>query len=410
MIAVSGSAVDSLLQFGAAMLHAGNTASRTREWMEILAPKLGLEGLSVGFTFDSITVTVRGTAQRTTALTEIGPAGINVWRIAELERLATAASPSQTPPEISARIAEIQSARPLFSRPQIIAGIGIASAGFAFLNGAAAVEMFIAGVGGALGQWSRYRLVDRHFNPYGVAALAALVASGSYVAAAALAAHTGFGFANYPAGFIASVLFLVPGFPLIAGLFDLTQHQVTAAVGRLAHGAMILLAVALGLSIVIALAQVDLTRQPPPELAYPLKIGLRAIASFVAASAFAMLFNCPLRAVLAAGALALVANDLRLVLIDMGMRLAPAAFLAALTIGSATLMLDKRLELPRPALIVPAIVIMVPGLYFFETIVLFNHGRPLDALQPAALCTFVILALAMGLAVVRFFGSDKSRS
>jgi Putative threonine/serine exporter len=96
------------------------------------------------------------------------------------------------------------------------------------------------------------------------------------VLAAALPGHIGFGFARYPAGLIASVLLLVPGFPLIAGLFDLLRYQTVAAVTRLAYGAMILLAVALGLSIVIAVAGVDLSRQPPLELAYPLKLLLRA--------------------------------------------------------------------------------------------------------------------------------------
>ena len=43
-----------------------------------------------------------------------------------------------------------------------------------------------------------------------------MLASGSYVLVAALASSLGFEFTHYPAGFIASVLFLVPGFPLIA--------------------------------------------------------------------------------------------------------------------------------------------------------------------------------------------------
>src|SRR3954466_13905263 len=115
MTAASVRAVDTLLQFAAAMLRAGNTASRTREWMEILARKMGLAGLSAGFTFDSITVTVHGPEQQTTAQTEIGPPGVNVGRIADLERLAAAAGPSHAPLEITARIAEIQSAPPLFS-------------------------------------------------------------------------------------------------------------------------------------------------------------------------------------------------------------------------------------------------------------------------------------------------------
>ena len=96
---------------------------------------------------------------------------------------------------------------------------------------------------------------------------------------------------------------------------------------------MILLAVALGLSLVIAFAGIDLSRPPPLELAYPLKLVLRAVASFVAACAFAMLFNSSPRTVLAVGLLALGANGLRLALNDMGMMLAPAAFFAGLAIG-----------------------------------------------------------------------------
>src|SRR5215468_6552279 len=148
-----------------------------------------------------------------------------------------------------------------------------------------------------------------------------------------LAGQIGFGLECHSAGFVSSVLFLIPGFPLIAALFDLLQFQTVAAVSRLAYGVMMLLAVALGLSIVVEFADVDLSRQPPLELAYPLKLLLRAVASFVASCAFAMLFNSSARTVLAVGLLAIVANDLRLVLNDMGMMLAPAAFFSALTIG-----------------------------------------------------------------------------
>jgi len=163
---------------------------------------------------------------------------------------------------------------------------------------------------------------------------------------------------------------------------------------------MLLLAVALGLSILIALAGVGLVRQPPLQLVYPVQLALRAIASVLASCAFAMMFNCPVRSVLTAGLIAFAANDFRLFLIDMGMMLAPAAFLAALCIGFATLLLSRRLGVIRMAMVVPATVIMVPGLYAFETIVLFDVS---PALQAFASFGFVIGGLAMGLATARFF-------
>src|SRR4051794_24205266 len=224
-----------------------------------------------------------------------------------------------------------------------------------------------------------------------------------YVLLAAVGSHLGFRFSHYPAGFIASILFLVPGFPLIAGLFDLLQYQTVAGLSRLTYGVMLLLAVAFGLSVVVAIGNVEVSRQPPVELAYELKLLFRAVGSFVAGAAFAMLFNNSHRTVLAAGLLALVANDLRLVLADMGMMLAPAAFFAALLIGIVALMMDHRFNIPPLAITVAPIVIMMPGLYAFEMIVLFNQGQMLEALQASASCFFVIGALAMGLAAARFF-------
>jgi uncharacterized membrane protein YjjP (DUF1212 family) len=401
--AAAGEALDVLLRFGALMLRAGNTAIRTREWMEVLAGKLGFEAISVSLTLDSVTASVRRAGDWATAMREIGPPGINAWRIGELEQLARTPVPGLTPREIAVKLAEIESASPQYSDPLVAAAIGAASGGFAFLNGAAALEMIAAAIGGAIGQWLRSWLSRRRLSQFGAAALSAVAASGAYVLLAVLAAHIGLGSARHPVGFISSVLFLVPGFPLIAALFDLLQYQTVAAVSRLAYGVMILLAVTLGLSIVITVGAVDLSRPPPLDPAYPLKLLLRAVASFAAGCAFAMLFNNSARTVLTLGLLAMAANMLRLVLLDAGMTLAPAAFFGALAVGLAAVLADRRYDIPRIAVTVPAIVIMVPGVYAFEMIVAFNRGQMLDALQAAASCGFVIGALAMGLAAARFF-------
>jgi uncharacterized membrane protein YjjP (DUF1212 family) len=398
-------AAEVLLRYGTSMLRAGNPAVRTREWLEVMAHKIGFDALSVSLSLDSVTVRARRRGEAVMAMRELGPPGINAWRIGELEQLARTAGPELTPREIATKLAEIESTPPRHSAALIAAAIGVASAGFAFLNGAGPVEMTAAGIGGAIGQGSRAWLSHRQLNQYGVAALSAVAASGTYVLAATLAALVGLGVATHPAGFISSALFLVPGFPLIAALFDLLQFQTVAAMSRLAYGVMILLAVAFGLSIVIAAADVDLSPQPPLELAYPLKLLLRAVASFAAGYAFAMLFNNSAWTAFAVALSAMFANELRLALHDSGMMLAPAAFFGALAVGLVALWAGDRCDVPRIALTVPAIVIMIPGVYAFEMIVLFNRGQMLDALQASASCGFVVGALAMGLAVARFFSA-----
>jgi uncharacterized membrane protein YjjB (DUF3815 family) len=136
------------------------------------------------------------------------------------------------------------------------------------------------------------------------------------------------------------------------------------------------------------------------------KLILRAVASFAAAAALAMLFNNSARSALAVGLLAMGANELRLVLQDAGMMPGPAAFFAALVIGVAAAQIGRRYEVPRMSMTVPAIVIMVPGVSAFETIVFLNRGQMLDALQAAATCGFVLGALAMGLATARLSVRD----
>ena len=396
-------ALEVLLRFGVLMLEAGNTAFRTRKWVNAIAPKLGFEAASVIVSLDSVTVSVRRGGEWLTAMRNVGPPGINVLRIAQLERLATAVYAEATPAEIAVELDKIESATHQYSTVQIAAAVGLASGGFAFLNGAAVPETFAAIIGGGCGQWLRSWLTHRRLNQYGAVAAAAIMASGVFVVVAAAGNHFGFGFAQYPAGFIASILFLVPGFPLIAALFDLLQYQTLAAVSRLAYGVMILLSVGLGLSLIVAVGGIDVTRQPPMELAYVLKLLLRGVASFISAGAFAILFNSSPRAALAVGLLAAGANGLRLILIDVGMMPAPAAFLAALSIGIVALMMDQRHKVPPIAVTVAPTVIMIPGIYAFEAIVHFNHGQMLDALQAAATCSFIVGGLATGLAVARIF-------
>ncbi len=394
-----------MLALACDMVRRGNTASRTRDWLHVLAQKMGFDAVYVNVSIDAVSISAGRAGGVTTRLREVGPPAVDTSRIIALEQIAKDAAVGVSPDDIARQLADLESRKHLYSRLTLCIAMGVASAAFAALNGAGVLEAGAAAIAGTMGQWLRSSLGRRHFNHYGSAALSAATATGSYVLVAALLDHYGWRFTHYPAGFIGSVLFLVPGYPLIAALFDLLHYQTLAAVSRFIYGAMILLAVAFGVTVVIAVAGIDISRQPAPELAYPLKLLLRAVASFLAASALAMLFNNSRRAVLAAGLLAVAANGLRLVLVDFGMMLAPAAFLSTLGIGLVAVLAELRVAVPRVALIVPPVLIMVPGIYAFEAIVYLNRGSMLDALQAFATCSFVIGGLAMGLATARLFSA-----
>jgi uncharacterized membrane protein YjjP (DUF1212 family) len=399
-----------LTSFGASMLRAGHTAARTREWMEVLGRKLGFDDLAVGITLDSVVASGGRDAQAATVVREIGPPGVNAARIGALERLAAGAEPGAVPDAIASELAAIETRPPLYSVSWIAAAVGLACGGFAFLNGCGLPEIVAASIGGGIGQWARSLLARRQLNQHFVAAVCAVVAAGLYLLVAAVTARLGFGAANHPGGLISSILFLAPGFPLVAAQLDLVQHQTTAALTRLMYGVMLFLSATFGLSIVIGITGTSIAHQPGIDLAYPLTLLFQALASFVGGCAFAMLFNCPGRSVLSVGVLAALANVFRLTLHDAGMMLAPATFFGALAVGLLASLIHQRLKVPRITLTVPGIIIMVPGVFAFEMIVFFNRGQMLEALQASASCGFVLGAMAMGLAAARLAGGRARTS
>jgi uncharacterized membrane protein YjjB (DUF3815 family) len=106
--------------------------------------------------------------------------------------------------------------------------------------------------------------------------------------------------------------------------------------------------------------------------------------------------------VLAVGLFALAGNELRLALHDAGVSLAAATFVGAFVVGLLASLTRNRLQRARIVLTVPGIIIMVPGIYAFQTIVLANQGYMLPALQEAALGIFIVGAMAIGLTASRF--------
>jgi len=394
--------LDVLLRFGELMLRAGDTAFRVRESMGALASRLGIENLAVQIALNGITASARRGGDLVTITCEVGPPGINAWRIAALERLARQDESGLTVHRLAEELDAIEAVPALRSIATVAIAIGLASGAFSYLNGGDMLGTAMAVVAGGFGQSLRALLLRYRGNQYAVTALVTIVTAGLYCIGIATLGATGFG-PGHAAGFIFSVLFLVPGFPLVASLLDAVQHQPVAALSRLFYATMILLAAAIGLSAVAAIAGLAATVAPatPPGVE-PLTLALRALASLLAGFGFAALYNSSTRVVLAVGVLSLLGNELRLALHDLGMPLPPATFLGALLVGLLASLVEARLHEPRIAVTVPSIIIMTPGLFAFQTIVMLNQGQVLTALQAGANFCFVVGAMAMGLAAARF--------
>ena len=166
-------------------------------------------------------------------------------------------------------------------------------------------------IGGGVGQGLRSSRIRRRFNQYAVTALCAVVASALYCVAAALAHGAGFSVGRSSVGLVSSVLFLIPGFPLVTALLDQLQHETAAAVSRLAHAMMFVLTAAVGLSVVIALVGFSIETSPQHMFAKPLTIFWWAVASFCGGCGLAILYNGTWRNVLYVGVIAVIGTELQ---------------------------------------------------------------------------------------------------
>ena len=86
-----------------------------------------------------------------------------------------------------------------------------------------------------------------------------------------------------------------------------------------------------------------------------------------------------------------------------------ATFAGALLVGLLASLVRGRLREPRIVLTVPGIIIMVPGSYVFQSVVLFSQGNALGGLQAAVQAGFVVGGMALGLATARFISERQWR-
>jgi len=405
--AAATSRLEELLRFGGLMLSAGETAFRVRRSMQILARRLGFESLSVQLVASNLIASGRRNGEIATQVRDVAVPRVDTQRMGALEALTRGVRFEMTDREFASRLDAIENTPTRYSIFQIAAAVGVACGAFAILNGAPWVEVAPCVIGGGVGQGLRSFLIRRRFNQYAVTALCALVASALYCLAAGAAHRAGFGLGHSSVGLVSSVLFLIPGFPLVTALLDQLQHETAAALSRLAHAIMFVLTATVGLSAVIAV--VGSSEAPSHTSPKPLLIFLRAAASFCGGCGLAMLYNGTWRNVVYVGVIALIGTGIHLLLYDGGLPLPLATFLGALAVGLCASIAGRWIKEARVALTVPPVVMMVPGLYAIETLIYLNRGETVKGLSAAVLVGFVVGAIAFGLAAARFISQPEWR-
>ena len=398
-----GVEADAVLRLGLLMVAAGTGGYRVIRAMKRAARAMGFDRLDAEISITSVVCTFhRGVSFRTVVATQPAPA-VDASRIEALEHLT-----HHLPNRMSANALTmclddiVHSVTHRWSRPVLMVAAGAACAAFALLNyfpaeGAAAVA-----VAAACGQLVRMILASRHLNQLGVVAVAAATSClVFYLLNWALPlTHLPDDARAFAAGYIAAVLYLIPGFPLFSSMLDLSRFDITAGLTRLCYAMAVITAATMSVALVSAMTGLSPMSidAPTPTARWYL---LAAVASFVGVGGFALLFNSSRRMVLFAASIGVVANMVRLVMIDAGAQPQYAAYTGGVVVGLLGAVITARTTLPRITMTVPASVIMIPGTAMYRAVHFLNSGDIDQALSNAATAGLIIVWISAGLVTAR---------
>ena len=398
-----GVEADAVLRLGLLMVAAGTGGYRVIRAMKRAARAMGFDRLDAEISITSVVCTFhRGVSFRTVVATQPAPA-VDASRIEALEHLTHHLPNRMNANALTMCLDDIvHSVTHRWSRPVLMVAAGAACAAFALLNyfpaeGAAAVA-----VAAACGQLVRMILASRHLNQLGVVAVAAATSClVFYLLNWALPlTHLPDDARAFAAGYIAAVLYLIPGFPLFSSMLDLSRFDITAGLTRLCYAMAVITAATMSVALVSAMTGLSPLSidAPTPTARWYL---LAAVASFVGVGGFALLFNSSRRMVLFAASIGVVANMVRLVMIDAGVQPQYAAYTGGVVVGLLGAVITAQTTLPRITMTVPASVIMIPGTAMYRAVHFLNSGDIDQALSNAATAGLIIVWISAGLVTAR---------
>ena len=397
---------------GLIMLSCGTGAWRVRTSMNRLSKELGVT-CTVDVGLMSIEFNCFDGKDCVSQSLSIANTGVNTSKLYRMEQFVDNFPKEEahlTGEEIHRRLDEIESIHTLYSPVKLGFSAALACCAFTFLLGGGPVEMILAFIAAGVGNLIRTKLIKHHYTLYLNIAVSISAACLTYTVCLHLAELLFQTPSFHEAGYICSMLFIIPGFPFITSGIDLAKLDLRSGLERLAYSIIIVVVATMFAWIMALLLKLQPQDFSALSISPVMHLLLQLAMSFCGVFGFSLMFNSPLPMAATAALIGAVANTLRLELVDLaGTPSAAAAFVGALTAGLLASFIKKWNGYPRISLTVPSIVIMVPGLYLYRAIYNFGIMSLTEAVSWFASAIMIIIALPLGLIFARILADHTFR-
>jgi uncharacterized membrane protein YjjP (DUF1212 family) len=240
-----GKIADVLLETGALLMAAGANTGRIRVTIDRIAHSLGYQ-VDLLITHRALMLSVIDDDGEfyTSKLKRTPPHGVNFTMLSGISRMSWRVQDEDWNLDQIKSDLERLKALPHYPRYVILLLVALAGASFCRLFGGGIVEMGVAFVATIAGLYVRQEAMKKNFNLYLCILMAATTAS----IISGFAVKFGIG-ENPEHAFATSVLFLIPGVPLINSFTDLIDGNISTGIVRGTNGMIIAFCIALGLLI-----------------------------------------------------------------------------------------------------------------------------------------------------------------
>ena len=410
-ISLLGKKLDLLLKTGQLLIQSLADSNRIDRNLRRVAVFMGIpeNKFHMHITYTTLMINISEGSYSITKFRKCSNHSVNMTVLSEISKLSwRALEQNYTLEQYEHDLCRIEKAKRNYPRWLVVIAIGIACGGFSKLFGCDWPAFLVTFIASSVAIFARQEMHHRGFNNYINVAISSFIA----VLIACLFTFLDISQTEYHPIF-ASVLFLIPGVPLINSLDDMIDGFTIVGITRTVIAFLTIGAIAFGMLFALKILDfhnytASLVPQEP--------LAIIAVAAAFAATGFAILFNVPVHTLIVCavgGAVAVLTRNI--LMYNFGVSLALSSFCGALMVGMASIYMVHKVHVPAHVISIPPIIPMVPGVLMYKTVIgaiSLDAAAPVNDQLPILIQTFdsgikvgmTLLGLSLGIAIPNILG------